>query len=106
MKQETIDKVNAMKPGEILTTKNHKLQCLTKKDGGGCSKCFFNKRKECRKVVCSGKDRKVCFPELKEKSIPRQKTGDGKIKRTAGKAEMPSTPAVLKKKVKTTAATA
>ncbi len=104
MKQETIDKVNAMKPGEIIATKNHKLQCLTKKDGGGCPKCFFNKRKECRKIVCSDKDRKVCFPELNEKTVPLKKSGGRKIKRTAGKAETPPSPAVLKKKGKTAAA--
>ena len=66
MKQETIDKVNAMKPGDILETKNHKLRCLTKKEGGGCSKCFFNQRRECKKVNCSEDGRKVCYPECRQ----------------------------------------
>ncbi len=104
MKQETIDKINAMKPGEVLATKNHKLRCLTKADGGGCPKCFFNKRRACRKIICSDTDRKVCFPELKEQSPQTEKnTGRNRKGTAAAGAKSLTSQAVLKKKSKTAA---
>jgi len=79
MKKSTIKRINELSPGDILETKNHKIQCLDKKKGGGCAKCFFHDKKACKTIKCS--EKKICFPEIREtapktKAVPKssQKT--------------------------------